>query len=305
MNVLVTGGTGFVGRHVVSALLETGHSVRCLVRPSSTSSLPQSVDQVAGDVLQPESLAAAVAGMDAVIHLVGIIDEHPTRGITFDALHRQATQNMAQAARSAGIRTWIQMSANGARKDGVSGYQTSKWAAEQIVAGAGFDHWVILRPSLVFGPPADHQPEFATQLVRNLIRPFPIWPVFGDGSYAMQPIHVHDVAHAFVSALQLESAHGKTFCLGGDEAFPFTEILKRIASGAGIRHKPMIFQPLWLMRPVVGLLGGVVLPISTDQLEMLVEGNTCDASEALALFGIKPKPFNAESLSYLATSAQD
>lgn len=303
MNVLVTGGTGFVGQHVVSALLEAGHSVRCLVRPSTAASLPASVDQIPGDVLKPDTLATAMTGIDAVIHLVGIIEEHPRKGITFDALHRQATANVVEAARKAGVGRWIQMSANGARKDGVSGYQTSKWAAEQIVAGAGFNHWVILRPSLVFGPPQDDQPEFATQLVRDLIRPFPIWPVFGDGSYAMQPIHVTDVAQAFVRALTHKAAHGKTWCLGGSEAFPFTEILKRIASGAGIRHKPMIFQPLWLMRPAVGLLGGVVLPISSDQLNMLVEGNTCDTRDALEAFGIDPKPFNKEHLSYLAQSS--
>ena len=303
MNVLVTGGTGFVGQHVIEALLASGHSVRCLVRPSSSTSLPEAVEQVPGDVLKPESLSDAVAGMDAVIHLVGIIEERPKKGITFDALHRQATANVAGAARKAGIRRWVQMSANGARKDGVSGYQTSKWAAEQVVAAAGFDHVVIIRPSLVFGSPADDQPEFATQLVRDLIRPFPVWPVFGDGTYAMQPIHVADVAKAFVSALTLDTANGKTYCLGGAEQLPFTEILKRIASGAGIRHKPMIRQPLWLMRPVVGVLGGILLPISTDQLDMLVEGNTCDAREALQDFGIDPLPFNATNLSYLKRTA--
>ncbi|MDA0873786.1 MAG: NAD-dependent epimerase/dehydratase family protein [Bacteroidetes bacterium] len=302
MNVLVTGGTGFVGQHVVSALLDAGHAVRCLVR-SSAPSLPSSVEQVQGDVLKPGSLHAAVNGVDAVVHLVGIIEEFPKRGITFDALHRQATANMVDAARKAGVGRWVQMSANGARKDGVSGYQTSKWAAEQIVAGAGFEHWTILRPSLVFGAPASDVPEFATQLVRDLIRPFPSWPVFGDGSYAMQPIHVRDVAQAFASAVTLEAAHEKTWCLAGREALPFTEILKRIASGAGIRHKPMIFQPLWMMRPIVGLLGGIVLPISTDQLAMLVEGNTCDARNAVEAFGLELLPFNQKNLSYLAQSA--
>jgi uncharacterized protein YbjT (DUF2867 family) len=303
MNVLVTGGTGFVGQHVVSALLDAGHSVRCLVRSSTSAALLAGTEPVQGDVLKPDTLTAAVAGMDAVVHLVGIIEEQPRRGITFDALHRQATDNVVKAARRAGVGRWIQMSANGARQDGVSGYQTSKWAAEQIVQTAGFAHWTILRPSLVFGPPADGQPEFATQLVRDLIRPFPVWPVFGDGTYAMQPIHVSDVAQAFTRALTNDAVNGTTLCLGGAEAFAFTEILKRIASGAGIRHKPMIFQPLWLMRPVVGLLGGIVLPISPDQLAMLVEGNTCDGTQALTTLGIEPLPFNQENLSYLARTA--
>ena len=299
MKVLVTGGTGFVGGYVIPALQNAGHDVRCLVRSASDASLPDGIEIVVGDVLRPESLAEATAGMQAVVHLVGIIEEKASRGITFDALHRQATDNLVEAARGAGVTTWIQMSANGARKDGVSAYQTSKWAAEQRVREAGFDHWTIFRPSLIFGPPAEGQPEFATQLVRDLIKPLPVWPIFGDGSFAMQPIHIEDVATAFAASLNLSKASGQVFCLAGPDALPFTEILGCIAEGAGVRRKPMIRQPLWLMRPVVGILGGIILPISSDQLEMLVEGNTCDGSSAATLFGLSMRPFNQENLSYL------
>jgi NADH dehydrogenase len=302
MRVLVTGGTGFVGQHIVAQLLESGHQVRCLVRNADESRLNDSVETVVGDVLKPDSLDAAATGMEAVIHLVGIIDENPSKGITFDALHRQATENMIAAARNAGVGTWIQMSANGARKDGVSAYQTSKWKAEQAVQSAGFDHWTIFRPSLVFGKPGPGVPEFASQLVSDLIKPLPVWPIFGDGMFAMQPVHVDDVAKAFVGALDHEGANGKTWCLAGPEAFPFKEILRLIAAGAGVRQKPMIPQPLWLMRPVVGLLGGILLPISSDQLEMLVEGNTCDGSAAAGALSLNLKPFDVEHLAYLAES---
>jgi len=299
MRVFVTGGTGFVGRYVVDKLLENGHDVRCLTRKLDDDRLSEKVEQVVGDVLAPDTLAPALDGMDAVVHLVGIIEERPSKGITFDALHRQATENVIAAAREAGVGTWIQMSANGARKDGVSAYQTSKWKAEEAVRSAGFSHWTIFRPSLVFGRPAQGQPEFATQLVSDLIKPFPVWPIFGDGEFAMQPIHVEDVARAFVGALDTAEANGKTWCLSGPEAVPFKDILRRIASGAGVRHKPMIPQPLWLMRPVVSVLGRILLPISSDQLEMLVEGNTCDGSAAASQFGLSMRPFNAENLAYL------
>ncbi len=299
MRVLVSGGTGFVGQYIVNHLLDAGHSVRSLVRTPIDGRLPESVEQIQGDVLKPASLAAAVADMDAVIHLVGIIEEKPSKGITFDALHRQATKNLVGAAREAGVGTWIQMSANGARKDGVSGYQTSKWKAEEIVKEAGFAHWTIFRPSLVFGKPSDGVPEFASQLVNDLIKPLPVWPIFGDGAFAMQPVHIDDVAKAFVSALTSEAAQGQTYCLSGPEAVPFKDILRRIASGAGVRHRPMIPQPLWLMRPVVSILGGILLPISSDQLEMLVEGNTCDGSAAAEDFELAMTPFNADTLSYL------
>ena len=299
MLVFVTGGTGFVGQHIVDHLLKAGHVVRCLVRHAPDKRLPDAVEQVSGDVLKPESLKDAMNGADAVIHLVGIIEEKPNRGITFDTLHYTATGNVVEAARAAGVKTWIQMSANGAREDGVSAYQTSKWKAEQAVQGAGFDHWTVFRPSLVFGKPGDGVPEFASQLVNDLIKPLPVWPIFGDGSFAMQPIHVNDVARAFVGALGTPAAHGRVMCLAGPEAIPFKDILGRIASGAGVRQKPMIPQPLWLMRPVVSILGGILLPISSDQLEMLVEGYTCDGQQAAELFGLKMTPFNADELSYL------
>lgn len=299
MLVFVTGGTGFVGQHIVDQLLTAGHSVRCLVRNETDARLPEAVEQVSGDVLKPDTLSGVMDGVDAVIHLVGSIEEKPNRGITFDALHRQATINVVEAARAANVGTWIQMSANGARENGVSAYQISKWQAEQAVKSAGFDHWTIFRPSLVFGKPGPGVPEFASQLVNDLIKPLPVWPIFGDGAFEMQPIHVKDVARAFVGALGTPAAHGKVMCLAGPEAVPFKEILGRIASGAGVRQKPMIPQPLWLMRPVVSILGGILLPISSDQLEMLVEGNTCDGQPAADLFGLKMTPFTADELSYL------
>lgn len=299
MTVLVTGGTGFVGRYIVDELIRTGHSVRCLARSPEKTTLPDAVEIVQGDVMDPHSLDAAMTGVEAVMHLVGIIEEHPSKGITFDNLHRQATDNVVTAARKAGVERWVQMSANGARKDGVSGYQTSKWQAEERVRGAGFSHWAILRPSLIFGRPNPGDQEFATQLVSDLIRPLPVWPVFGDGRFAMQPIHASDVAKAFARALELPEASGKTYCLAGPEAIAFRDILVLMAKGAGIRVKPIIPQPMWLIQPAVQLLGGWLLPITVDQLNMLVEGNTCDPSEAVRDFNLDLVPFTPETLSYL------
>src|SRR5262249_31723230 len=101
----VTGGTGFVGKHVVRTLLAHGFLVRCLVRPGSERDLRgfESIDRVPGDVLQPRGLAASAEGCSAIIHLVGIIREHPARGITFERLHVQATLNMIGVAREAGV----------------------------------------------------------------------------------------------------------------------------------------------------------------------------------------------------------
>jgi NADH dehydrogenase len=252
-----------------------------------------------GDVLKPGTLTDAMHGVDAVVHLVGIIDEKPSKGITFDAIHRAGTENVVRAARDAGVRAYVQMSANGARPDGVSDYQTSKWHAEQAVAAAGFAHWVIMRPSLVFGKPSGDQEEFCTRLVSTLLRPFPIWPIFGDGTYEMQPVAVENVARAFARAVDEPRAHGRTFCIAGPEPFAYTELLRRMAAGAGLSVKPMIRQPAALMEPIVTLFGGWLLPISIDQFRMLLDGNTCDPSEYVDTFGIEPIPFTPATLSYL------
>ena len=302
MHVFITGATGFVGTYILKSLVAAGHSARCLMR--DTSSSPgvddKSIERVKGDVTNPKSLTGLMRGCDAVIHLVGIIEEKPSAGITFKRLHEDATKYVVDEARDSDIDIFIQMSANGARPEGVSAYQTTKWKAEQYVQKAGFSHWTIFRPSVVFGKPGPGQPEFASQLTSSLIRPFPILPVFGDGAYRMQPVAVEDVADAFVQALTLPAAKQQIYPVAGPTSYPYTELLDILAEGAGMSPKPQIKQPVWLVRPVVHTVGKLgLLPITPDQFEMLLEGNTCDPAAFFRDFDLKRIPFTAENLSYL------
>ncbi|MEM1126775.1 MAG: NAD-dependent epimerase/dehydratase family protein [Bacteroidota bacterium] len=302
MHVFLTGGTGFVGSYVLRALLEAGHTVRCLMRDKAAPLAVEDtqIERVKGDVTSAKSLTGALQGCEAVIHLVGIIEEQPGRGITFEALHTEGTRHVVAEAQQSEISTFIHMSANGARAEGVSGYQTSKWAAEELVRAAAFDRWTIFRPSILFGDPGPDHPEFATQLVDTLIRPFPILPVFGDGQYRLQPISVQEVAMAFVQALTNEAAWGRSFCAAGPDTFTYEETLDLLARAAGLTPKPTVRQPLWLVRPALQLADPLgVLPISLDQFEMLIEGNTCDASSFYQTFALTPVPFDTENLAYL------
>lgn len=306
MNVFLTGATGFIGGYVLRRLVQDGHSVRCLVRgkPRTLDVESMDVEQVEGSVTNRSSLRDTMTDCEAVIHLVGIIDEKPSKGITFEKVHFEGTRAVVDEAREAGISRFVHMSANGARPDGVSRYQTSKWDAEEEVRQAGFDHWTIFRPSTVFGDPGPDNPEFASRLAHTLVKPFPVLPVFGDGSYEMQPISVEETAAAFVQALSLEKANGRSYCTAGRERIAFVDILDRITEAVGHATKPKIRQPISLVRPLVHTIGRTgLLPISPDQFEMLVEGNTCDSSSLYEDFDLTFKAFQPENLQYLKRRA--
>jgi len=306
MHVYLTGATGFVGAYILRELIARGHTARCLVRdPSAVPAVSgKGVEKVKGDVTNPKVLAGTMRGCDAVIHVVGIIEEHPSQGVTFERIHYEGTVHVVDEARQSGIDRFIQMSANGARAAGISAYQTTKWRAEEYVRGAGFAHWTIFRPSVVFGDPGPESPEFSTQLARTLVKPFPILPVFGDGTYRMQPVSVEEVAAAFVQALDRAAADRKTYCVAGQASYAFNDILDRIAGGLGLAPKPKLHQPLWLARPLIQTIGKLgLLPISPDQFEMLIEGNTCDADPFYRDFDVTYKPFTAENLAYLQSHA--
>lgn len=302
MNIFLTGATGFIGSYVLRELAKHGHSVKCLVRnkPRRLDVESLAVEQVDGSVTDPASLRGTMNGSDAVIHLVGIIEEKPSRGVTFERVHYEGTKAVVNEAVEAGISRFIHMSANGARPDGVSAYQTSKWKAEEYVRSAGFERWTIIRPSTVFGDPGPHHPEFASQVARTLVKPFPILPVFGDGSFEMQPISVEETAAVFVQALTLDEAVGKRYCAAGRERMTFVEVLDRITDAVGHARKRKFPQPLSIIRPLVKTVGRTgLLPITPDQFEMLVEGNTCDSMALYRDFDLTFKPFSAENLLYL------
>jgi len=304
MRVLVTGATGYVGSYILRALLDTEHTPRALVRDSeeALAVTDDDLEVVRGDVTSPSSLEDCAAGCDAVIHLVGILEENPARGGTYERIHVDGTRHVVDAARTAGVRRFVHMSANGARAEGGTGYQETKWRAEQIVIDAGFDHWTIFRPSLLFGPPDPGRPEFASQVLRDLVRPFPILPVFGDGTYELQPVHVRTVADAFVQALSTDAAHGETYVAAGPDRFPYVEVLDRIAKGAGLNPKPKLYIPMPLARLGVYTAGRLgLLPIGPAQFEMLVEGNTGDETAFFEDFALSPRPFTPDTLSYLRT----
>lgn len=294
--VAVTGGTGFVGRAVVGALLRHGHRVRCLVRPGSGGRLAglDGASAVPGDVTEPAGLADAIRNADAVVHLVGIIRERPGRGVSFERLHTEATRNVLAAAREVGVRRFLHMSALGTRARAPSRYHRTKWAAEQAVRQSGLD-WTVFRPSVIFGPGDG----FVT-LVARLVRWFPIVPVIGNGKNRFQPVSVADVAESFARAVERPRTARQVFEVGGPRAYTFDQVLDEVGAALGRRRVRKLHHPVGLMAPLVRALERApFFPLTTDQLLMLREDNTCDPAPWARAFGITPVEFGPGIRAYL------
>lgn len=305
MKVALFGGTGFVGSYLVDGLFAHGHVPRLLVRAGSEDKVVQRArcEIVTGDIAQADAVATCLEGTDAAIYNIGLLRELPKQGVTWEAMHFAGARTAIDAAINAGVRRFVLMSANGVKPEG-TGYQSTKYRAEQYLAGSGLD-WTVFRPSIVFGDPRGRS-EFCSMLRDQMIAPPIPAPLFheglwpgGAGRFLMSPVAVEDVAEAFVRSLETPASHGRVYPLGGPEALEWREILRIIAAGAG-RKKLMVPAPVGAVRAVATLFDGFEwFPVTRAQLQMLLEGNACDGSEAWQTFGISPTRFGPEALGYL------
>ena len=281
MTVLVTGADGYVGREVVAHLHGRGTAVRALVRrPSAT--LPDGVEQVTGDVTDPGSLAPAIDGVDAVIHLVAILDGTPEQ---CEAVNHGGAVNVIDSARSAGVRRLLHMSAAGVTEEHapLTKYWRTKYAAKQAAMRSGLD-WTVMEPSFVFGRGGG-----ALKTFESLLRG-PVAPVIGDGRYQHQPVWIGDVAAAFAAALDRPETVGKSYELGGPQAFAFDDLLDELATATRRPKRRKVHVPVGLMKVQASVLQYFPPPlkVTRDQIVMLVEGTTCDIAPMRADLGVEP-----------------
>ena len=287
LRVFVTGATGFVGHALLQRLCASGHAVRCLVRRGSETALrgQGAIERIEGDILTRQSLEEGMAGCDTVIHLVGIIREHPGTGVTFERVHVEGTLQVLEAATAVGIRRYLHMSALGSRPGAASSYHRTKWTAEEAVRSSGLE-WTIFRPSIIYG----RGDGFVTMLA-SMVRRMPAVPVIGSGRQRLQPISVEQVAAGFAGALELPATIKQTYAVGGPEPVTMLELLDLIGRALGRRRVLKFHVPVGVVSPFVRLLHPLPgFPITPDQLAMLGEDSVCDPRPFLDTFTLDPVP---------------
>jgi len=293
MKVVIAGGGGFVGRHVVAELLDRGHRVVALDRGRRPA--PAGVAAVRTDLASGEVPAAALAGADAVVNLVGIKRAAGTQ--TFEAVHVEAVRRLIAAARAAGVTRLIHVSVVGSRSDETNPYRDTKWRAEVLLRESGLAV-TILKPAVIYGAGDD----MLTHLVQ-MIRCAPVFPIVGRGDSLLQPVDVRDVAFAVAAALERPETAGRVYDVVGPERLTLRAIVRTVAEGLGLRLA-IVPTPLAILRPIVALWSWMsARALSTpSQLRMLQDGLVGDPEPARRDLGLEPRPFTVESVRAVAPS---
>ncbi len=295
--IVVLGGSGFVGRYVVSRLVSEGFWVVVPTRRRESAKhliLLPTVDVVEEDIHDPAVLARLFRDAVAVVNLTGIINESGRD--TFERAHVELTRNVVDGCRACGVPRLLHMSALGAAADGPSHYLRSKAEAEALVTASGV-RWTIFRPSVIFGR-EDH----FLNLFARLSRFMPVIAL-GSAGARFQPVYVGDVAHCCVQSIGDDLTHLARYDLCGPKVYTLKQLVAYAAEVSGNE------RPIVTLGPALSQLQAAVLEhlpgklMSRDNLLSMRKDNVCDCPFP-AVFGITPTPLEAIAPSYLSPGAQ-
>ena len=294
--ILVVGGSGFVGRHVVNRLVEDGRNVvvptRRRVNANELNVLP-TVNVVESDVNRPADLRRLVERASAVINLVGILNE--STGNTFTRAHVELPRSIVAACAAAGVRRLVHMSALNADPAGPSRYLRSKAEGEAVVVASGLD-WTIFQPSVIFG-----REDRFLNLFAKLLRVAPLMPL-ARADARFQPVYVGDVAECVARALPLDETFGQKYAVCGPEVYTLRDLVRYVGGLTGAT------RPIVALGPKLATMQAVVLEhlpgslMSRDNLASMAKDSVCQC-EFPAVFGIAPQPLEAVAPTYLGTEA--
>jgi uncharacterized protein YbjT (DUF2867 family) len=295
-SVVVIGGSGFVGRHLVPRLVTAGYRVVVLTRRRERARhllLLPTVEVVEADAGESPQLARIAAGAAAVVNLTGIINEVGKE--TFARAHIGVTQSAIDACRSAGVKRLVQMSSLNADPAGPSRYQRSKGEAEARIAASGLD-WTIFQPSVIFGPEDSFLNLFA-----KLLRRLPVLAL-GSPNARFQPVYVGDVATCFVHAISDDATIGERYPLCGPTVYTLHELVRYVGEVTGAERPVLTLGPKLskFQALALELLPGKVM--SRDNLASMERDSVCNC-DFPAIFGIAPTPLEVVAPAYLAPDA--
>ncbi|MGA9532365.1 MAG: complex I NDUFA9 subunit family protein [Anaerolineales bacterium] len=298
--IFVTGGTGFLGSHIVRKLVDGGHAVRVLARNRERAEdegrldgIP--VDWATGNVTEPASLTAALEGVDQIVHTAAIAIEKGEA--SYEKVNYQGTVNVVDGAQQAGIRRFINISQMGADPNLPYRFLASKGRAQAYVANSELD-WTAFRPSVIFGP----EDEFANIFARLVPLSPVIYPIVGTEDSRFQPVWVDDVASAVAQAVGDEGTIRNEYELGGPEVLTLEEIERRTLRAIDAQ-RIMIRFPMPLLRLIVALLELTLPspPVTRSLLELLQVSNV-PSDNALDRFVKEPRAFTPENVAaYMRT----
>ena len=302
LRIAVLGGTGFVGRSLSERLVADGHEVRILTRRAERHRellvLP-TAQVIDADVHNPVVLRREFEGLDAVVNLVGILNEDGRDGKGFERVHAELPAKVVQACRQNGVARLLHMSALHATADAPSHYLRSKGLGEKIVHEAQSNalHVTSFRPSVIFGPHDSFTNRFAA-LLRQVPLVFPL----ACANARLQPVYVGDVVHAFVFALERHATFGQRYNLCGPQVYSLREIVAFLAQTLGLKRR-ILPLPDVLARAQAALLQFAPgKPFTPDNYRSLQVASVCNAAFP-EIFSLVPRRFEEVVPTYLGRHA--
>jgi uncharacterized protein YbjT (DUF2867 family) len=289
--ILITGATGYIGRHLVARLVANGERPRCLVRSKQRAArilAAEKVELVEGDTTRLETLPAAVQGIDTIVHSAFITADHKqSAGNHYNQTNVQGTANLVKAAQDAGVKRIIEVSGLGTKPDKPGSYMQGRYLAEKLVKESGLQ-WTIIQPSVLFGKDAPFIKGLA-----DLIRSAPVVPLIGGGSIMFQPIYVEDVVTVIMKVLaDPQGTSGKTYTIGGPEYYSFTQVIDELLH---TMHKTRIKASA--PTPFVGI-GAAVMeavlpkpPLTRAAMTLFSFDNVTERDSVQRNFGFTPMSF--------------
>ncbi len=295
MRAFVSGGNGFLGQGMTSALLDAGWQVRCQVRRRGKSVFGEicGVEKFVATEQAVGRFAQGMQGCEVVFNLVGIIREFPGKGVTFRKAHPVFTGKLLEACQQAGVKRYIHMSALAVDSGLQIGYNISKMASEKLVRESGLN-WTIVRPSLIFGPGDRFAVEFADWIKKGV----PI-PVIGKGDYRLMPVSRKDLCRGMEKLIGQQESFGKIYNIGGAEKMSYMEILRVIEKAAGRKAK-LLKMPVGLILLGAKMLGRFPwFPATVDMIKQLLEESITEDRDFWRATGIQPVKLEDEIGEYV------